>query len=126
MRISIFILLIILLSPVLVFAQDEVKPPVIDCNAADIPAHFVGLCNILGAFNIIIAILIVVAIAFFIWGIAKYLTSGGDENKAKSAKNAMIYGVIGLAVIFGVNFIISYIAGFLGVEVGSLISFFKS
>jgi len=46
-----------------------------------------------------IAILIsIIAVIFIILGGVSYITAGGDEEKAKGAKNKIIYGLIGLGV----------------------------
>lgn len=125
---SIIILTFLLSLTVPVLAQEEtVKLPVIDCGNLRLPGdqHLVGVCNILSVANIFIFILEFLAIIYFIWGITKYLTAGGDDAKVKSAKNAIIYGIIGIGVIFGINAIINFVGEFLGVNVSSPIPFFK-
>ena len=48
--------------------------------------------------NILFVILIGLAVIFFIVAAFKYLTSGGDAEKVKSAHNMLIYGVVATAV----------------------------
>lgn len=43
-----------------------------------------------------------------------YIISSGDETKAKNAKKTLIYGLIGVAIIFAANFIISAVKEIVG------------
>lgn len=52
--------------------------------------------------NGFISVLILVATAVFLWGIVKYITAGGDEEKVKEARSMIIWGIIFLAVIVAV------------------------
>lgn len=60
----------------------------------------------IGKFQNIIRLLIPVAFAlallWFLFGVAKYVTQGGDEEKRKEARNTMIYGIIALFVMSAV------------------------
>lgn len=48
--------------------------------------------------NWMLTILILVAIIFFIYAGFLYLTSGGEEEKVKTAKGYVVYGLIAVAV----------------------------
>lgn len=86
---------------------DEVKA------AAGCPDHSTGtLDNSLTIIlNGIILILGLVAVIFIIIGGVNYITSSGDANKVKKAKDTILYAVIGLiicALAFAiVNFVIA-------------------
>ena len=54
------------------------------------------------ALNRIIPFLLLLGTVIFLWGIVKYITAGGDEQKTKDARNLMVYGVMGLAVMIAV------------------------
>lgn len=56
--------------------------------------------------NFLIVVGIVIAVIFIIWGGIKYMTARGDPAKAKSAKDSIIHGVIGAAVVLGVGVIL--------------------
>ena len=62
--------------------------------------------NVLGtlttSINLVIPFLVLVATAMFLWGVLRYLTAGGDENRLKEARWLIIYGIIGFAVIIAV------------------------
>ena len=49
-----------------------------------------------------IAFLVGLAILFFLWGVLKYVTAGGDAAKRDEGRNVMLYGVIALFVIVSV------------------------
>lgn len=63
----------------------------------------------LGSFNQIkgfianfVPFLILLATVLFLWGVVRYITAGGDEERLKEGRNLMIYGIIALAVMVGV------------------------
>jgi hypothetical protein len=49
--------------------------------------------------NLVNPLLMVIVFAVFLWGIIKFITAAGDENKRKEAKNYIIYGLIGIFVL---------------------------
>lgn len=51
----------------------------------------------------------VVAVIMIIVGGFKYITSGGDSNKISSAKNTIIYALIGLIIVALSQFIVQFI-----------------
>ena len=56
----------------------------------------------------------ILAVIMIIWSSIRYATAGGDSNKLTSAKNTLLYSIIGLVVTllsFGiVNFVMSQIS----------------
>ena len=50
--------------------------------------------------NVILGFLSIVAIIIILWGGFKWMTAGGNEDQIGEAKNMIIAGVVGLAVIF--------------------------
>jgi heme/copper-type cytochrome/quinol oxidase subunit 2 len=65
--------------------------------------------------NLLIPFLVLLATVIFIWGIVRYVTAGGDEQKIESGRNLIIWGIIALAVMLTVwgfvNILISAIFG---------------
>ena len=63
--------------------------------------------------NIILWVVGIMSVIMMVWGGIKYTTSAGDSNKVSSAKNTIIYAVIGLIVSIMayaiVNFVINQI-----------------
>ncbi|MBI4692243.1 MAG: hypothetical protein HY773_02270 [Candidatus Terrybacteria bacterium] len=58
--------------------------------------------TIKGVLNAVVPLLIGVAVVVFLYGVIKYITSGGDPEKRTEARNVMIYGIIGLFVMVAV------------------------
>ncbi|OGZ43602.1 MAG: hypothetical protein A2756_04805 [Candidatus Ryanbacteria bacterium RIFCSPHIGHO2_01_FULL_48_27] len=52
--------------------------------------------------NQIIPFIFLVATIVFLWGVLKYVTAGGDEEKAKEGRAMMLNGIIFLAVMIAV------------------------
>ena len=50
----------------------------------------------------IIPLIIGIAVIYFLAGLIKYVTAGGDEEKRKEARNTMIYGIIAIFVMVSV------------------------
>lgn len=59
--------------------------------------------------NIITVIVGIVAVIMIIFGGFKYITSGGDSNKVGSAKNTILYAVVGLVVVALAQFIVKFV-----------------
>ena len=59
--------------------------------------------------NIISIVVGVVAVIMIIWGGLKYITSGGESGKITSAKNTIIYALIGLVVVALAQFIVRFV-----------------
>jgi fumarate reductase subunit D len=75
--------------------------------AADLQGIVTTLKNLA---NSIVPLFMVVAVAVFLWGIIRYITSAGDEEKQKSARNYIIYGLIGIFVMIAFWGIIQLVA----------------
>lgn len=56
-------------------------------------------CFIYGS---IIPLIIALAVAMFIWGVVQYVINSDEEAKKAKGKQFMIWGIIGLVVMFGV------------------------
>jgi len=59
--------------------------------------------------NIFSAIVGIVSVIMIIYGGFKYITSGGDSNNITSAKNTIIYAVIGLVFVAMAQFIVQFV-----------------
>lgn len=56
--------------------------------------------NIIG--GTLAPLLFATAIVAFLYGVQKYILAGASEDKVKEGRDMMIYGIIGLAVMFSV------------------------
>jgi len=59
--------------------------------------------------NIISIIVGFVSVIMIIWGGMKYVTSGGESGKITSAKNTIMYALIGLVVVALAQFIVRFV-----------------
>lgn len=59
--------------------------------------------------NIISIIVGVVAVIMIIFGGFRYITSGGDSAKVTSAKNTILYGLIGLIIVAVAQLIVKFV-----------------
>lgn len=58
------------------------------------------ICKIYSLIKLAIPVLILGAVAWFIWGIVKFITATDAEEKS-TARATMLHGIIGFAVILG-------------------------
>lgn len=82
--------------PVLAFAQ---VGAVTQCQNGNIGLAGI-ICTIYHIIQIVIPVLILGAVAYFIWGIVQFITAHDAEEKGE-ARSSMIHGIIGFAVILG-------------------------
>jgi hypothetical protein len=61
------------------------------------------------AINIFSIIVGIVAVIMIIVGGFKYITSGGDSGNISSAKNTIIYAVIGLVIVALAQFLVQFV-----------------
>ncbi len=85
------------------YAQTKVSPV----------ATFVGKINRL-IINPLIVLMFAAALAYFIFGVMQFIADGAE--KKTEAKNSMLWGLVGMAIMFGVFGIIKLIESTLGVS----------
>ena len=85
----------------------------IQCGSGNAGSDIVRI--VVNIVNVLLSVVALIAAIFIIWGGFQYITSGGDENKAESAKRTILYAVVGLIIIglsaLIVNFVINAIQG---------------
>lgn len=59
--------------------------------------------------NILSVIIAIVAVIVIIINGLKFVTSGGDSNKVGSAKNGILFAVVGLVVVAIAQFIVKFV-----------------
>ena len=64
------------------------------------------ITQIINVFSIVVGI---VAVIMIIVGGLKYITSGGDSGKVTSAKNSIIYAIIGLVIVALAQVIVRFV-----------------
>lgn len=61
--------------------------------------------------DMLLRVAVVAAIVFFIWGGIQYITSQGESDRTKKAKDTLISAIVGMVIAVGATTLISYIAG---------------
>jgi hypothetical protein len=64
--------------------------------------------------NVLSTIIGVIAVIMIIWGGFKYITSGGDSNQVASARNTIIYAIVGLIIVALAQFIVRFVLNNVG------------
>lgn len=84
-----------------VFAQSSVQNGINSSQGTGVPAVLFGTGSIFTTIvNILLFIIGAVSVIMLIIGGIKYTVSGGDSTAITSAKNTILYAIIGLVVAF--------------------------
>lgn len=84
-------------------------------------ADFVGTSEsgtgIIGAINaIVIPVILTLAFVAFVWGVVKYFfLNAGDEAKRAEGRQFVLWGIVGLALLFSVWSIVKILLSTLGI-----------
>lgn len=113
--------------PALAHAQTTTESPQISsglCAGTNLDATQSTSCNVDSAtanneinniiklvINIFSLVVGVVSVIMIIVGGLKYITSGGESGNISSAKNTIIYAIIGLVIVALAQFIVHFVLG---------------
>jgi len=61
--------------------------------------------------NIFSWIVGVVSVIMIIWGGFKYITSGGESGNVTSAKNTILYAIVGLVIVAVAQLVVKFVLG---------------
>ena len=61
--------------------------------------------------NPIISLLFVLALLFFLWGVFQFILNMDNEDARTSGKQHMVWGIVGLLIMFSVWAIMTFISG---------------
>jgi len=61
------------------------------------------------AINVLSLVIGIIAVIVLIIGGLKYITSGGDSNNVTSAKNTILYAIVGLIIVALAQVIVRYV-----------------
>lgn len=67
--------------------------------------------------NPVILLLSAVAFIVFLWGVFEFVRNAGDETKRAEGRDAILWGLVGLVIIFGAYGIINLALGTFGIQV---------
>lgn len=62
----------------------------------------------------LITLISLAAFVLFVWGVVEFVRNADNDEKRKVGQQHMIWGIIGLVIIFGANAIITMITATLG------------
>jgi hypothetical protein len=108
-----FFSLVSVLFPIAAMAQETVV------NPSFCPGNTNDLTGILHFFTClvtqsIIPLLITLAIAYFIYGVVKYMMNADDSAQREEGKNFMIWGIVALFVIVSIWGLVKLLTGTFG------------
>ncbi|TAK89085.1 hypothetical protein EPO04_03220 [Patescibacteria group bacterium] len=102
----------VLSSPLAALAEDTPSPACKGASAAGAPCDKSGfegaLGNILNSVFFLVGALAVIALLI---GAVRYVTSTGDQDRIKQAKNTIVYAVTGLIVALLARQIVGFVIG---------------
>jgi hypothetical protein len=82
-----------------------------DCTTDDVAARE-KIDDVIGTIiNVLSLVVGVVSVIMIIIGGLKYITSGGDSSSVSSAKNTILYAIVGLIVVALSQFIVQFVLG---------------
>ena len=64
--------------------------------------------------NPLILLLAASAFVVFLWGVFQFIANAGDEAKRSQGKSAIVWGLVGLVIIFGVYGLINVVLSTFG------------
>lgn len=71
--------------------------------------------------NPIILLLVATAFVVFLWGVFVFIAHAGEEAKREEGKKAVLWGLVGFVIIFGVYGIINLLVDTFGISVSQSI-----
>lgn len=121
MRVDTIVVLAIVLGIVFFATHESVFAESVPCSSGDLvcldnPLNTENIPTLIGlALRGLFAIIGTIALIIFIYGGALWMTAFGEEAKVKRGWDTMIWGALGLVVIFGsyvaVDFVLKAILG---------------
>lgn len=66
--------------------------------------------------NPIILLLAAAAFVAFLWGVFEFIAHAGDSTKREEGRKAILWGIVGLVIIFGAYSIINVALGTFGID----------
>ena len=57
----------------------------------------------------LVTLLAVIAFAVFVWGVVQMIMAAGDEEKRRTGQQHILWGIIGLVILFGASGIVAFL-----------------
>ena len=84
---------------------------ILDKDTVNLPAVTADQSTVTIILNLVWKILGMLSVLFVAIGGLKYVLSNGDANQVNSAKNTILYAVIGLVISLSVYMIVTFVLG---------------
>lgn len=68
----------------------------------------------------LILLLALVTFALFVWGVVQFISAAGDEEKRRTGQQHMLWGIVGLVILFGATGIINFLTSIISATFGSV------
>lgn len=105
--------------PLTLLATALLAPAVVSAQFGQIGSTF---SNLLGFINsVLVPLVFGVALLFFLWGLARFILSAGDEAAKESGRRLMIWGIVALAIMASVWGLVRILTDAFGVQRGGTI-----
>jgi hypothetical protein len=66
--------------------------------------------------NPLITLIALAAFVVFVWGVVEFIAGAGNDEKRATGQKHMLWGFIGLVIIFGAKAIVTLMANSIGVQ----------
>lgn len=66
--------------------------------------------------NPLITLIALAAFVVFIWGLVEFIRGAGNEEKRELGKRHMVWGIVGLVIVFAARGIVEFLASLVGAE----------
>jgi len=70
--------------------------------------------------NPLITLLSLGAFIVFVWGAVEFVSGAGNEEKREKGKRHLLWGFVGLMILFGAKAIVSLLAASVGTDISSV------
>ena len=102
----------ILLLPVVSYAEPCTAPGIPPDCTPDTTTDFKSLVTgIVGIMNVIQNFLVALSVFIIIWGTFRYLIASGDKERLTKAKDVIVYGLLGIVIMYSIMGIIKILLG---------------
>ncbi|MFA6273180.1 MAG: hypothetical protein WC673_01665 [Candidatus Paceibacterota bacterium] len=64
----------------------------------------------------LVPLIIGLAVIVFLWGVLKFITAAGDEKKRKEGKDFIIWGLVGITIMFSIWGLVKILTGTLNLD----------
>lgn len=64
----------------------------------------------------VLALITIAAFLVFVWGVVEFIRKADNDEARKTGQQHMIWGIIGLVIIFGAQGILMLMKGFVGAQ----------